>query len=377
MTPVRAVLLAFLLFAPATVPVTKHTVCFVTSAAEGKKGKGAPALILQDWFGKSPASTPTYVRDNLKFLESQPFDGLAIYVRSPDLSVNVTTAVLSDTALTLEAITDVLRPIARIQFKTLKHNFAAVLGLRPPDVFDDWTVVARNFGFLARAAREAGLKGVYFDNENYGVKWANYPKGVAYPAKTLAEYQAQARLRGRQVMEAMAAGFPDIVVLTLHGPYVSEPKAPSPLFPSWQNSNRLLGPFFAGFVEGAGDRAVCVDGGELYHLRKEEDFRRSYEWRRNAFASDQVDCAYVPPAARAKWAGRVEVAFGVYDRPFGGQPMDAPTLKSVLTHALRRTDRYVWLYIEGPTLLAPPERGGADAGWVQAIREGREQGSRR
>jgi len=358
----RPVLLAVLLLSPA--------------AAQEQKGRPTPCLILHDWFGKSPASTPAYVRDNLKFLESRPFDGLAVYVRSPDLSVNVTTTVMSDTALTLDAIADVLRPIARLTFKTLKHNFAAVLSLRPPDLFDDWTTVVGNFGLLARAAREAGLKGIYFDNENYGVKWANYPAGVAYPTRSLAEYQAQARLRGKQVMEAMTAAFPDVVVLALHGPYVSEPKAPSPLFPSWQGSNRLLGPFFAGLVEGAGDRGVCVDGGELYHLRKEEEFRRSYEWRRTAIASDRVDCAYLPPAVRARWAARVEIAFGVTDRPFGGFPMDPATLKSVLTHALRRTDRYVWLYVEGRTLLAPPERGGAEADWVQAIREGRDQGSR-
>ena len=368
MTLVRAVVLAALL--PAT--VTKQTVCFVT--AQETVERPGPCLILHDWFGKSPASTPAYVRDNLTFLESRPFDGLAIYVRSPDLSLNVTTSVMSSKALTYEEISDVLRPIARLPFKTLKHNFAAVLSLRPPDLFDDWTVVVRNFGFLARAARDAGLKGVYFDNENYGVKWANYPSGVACPEKSLAEYQDQARLRGKQVMEAMSEAFPDIVVLTLHGPYVSEPKAPSPLFPSWHLANRLLGPFFSGFVEGAGDRAVCVDGGELYHLRTEDDFRRSHEWRRTAFASDKVDCAYLPAPVREKWPGRVEIAFGVTDRPFGGQPMDPATLKSVLGHALRRTDRYVWLYVEGRTLLSPPERGGAEADWVEAVRQGREQG---
>src|SRR6185436_10178407 len=54
------------------------------------EGRAAPCLILHDWFGSSPAATPTYVRDHLEFLESQPFDGLAIYVRTPDLSLNVT-----------------------------------------------------------------------------------------------------------------------------------------------------------------------------------------------------------------------------------------------------------------------------------------------
>ena len=175
-------------------------------------------------------------------------------------------------------------------------------------------------------------------------------------------------------MEAMVAAFPEIVVLSLHGPYVSEPKAPSPLFPAWQDSSRLLGPFFAGFVEGAGDRAVPVDGGELYHLRKEDDFRRSYDWRKRTFASDEIDCAYLPPAVRSSYASRVEIAFGVYDRPFGGLPMDPPTMARVIAAALRRTDRYIWLYVEGRSYLEPPERGGAEAEWVLAVRRGRDEG---
>jgi len=243
-------------------------------------------------------------------------------------------------------------------------------------VFDNWTTVVQNFACLARAAREAGLKGVYFDNENYVAKWADYPKGVAYPRKSLEEYQTQARLRGKQVMQAMAAVFPDITVLTLHGPYVSEPKAPSPLFPSWHLSNRLLGPFFAGFVEGAGSRGRCVDGGELYHLRKPEDFRQSYEWRKKTIASERVNSAYLPAPVRALWQGRVDVAFGIMDQPFAGVAMDAPTLKTSLTHALRQTDRYVWLYIEGPTMLAPPSRGGASPEWVAAVRQARTEAAR-
>jgi hypothetical protein len=346
------------------------------SAAHSADPKPAPCLLLHDWFGSSPVATPAYVRDHLEFLESQPFDGIALYLRTPDLSLNVTLSVLSNTPLRYEKIAELLKPVARLPFKTLRHNFAAVLSQNPPDLFDDWSVVIQNFGLLARAAREAGLKGIYFDNENYGVKWGDYPAGVAYPGKSLAEYQAQARLRGKQVLQAMTAAFPDITVLTLHGPYVSEPKAPSPLFPSWQLSNRLLGPFFTGFVEGAGPKARLVDGGELYHLRKAEEFRQSYEWRKRTIASDRVDCAFLPAALRPQWPARVDVAFGVYDRPFGGIRMDAADLKSSLTQALLHADRYAWLYVEGPTLLAPPDRGGAPGERVDAIRQARSEALR-
>ena len=350
----------------------------LSPAARGEAGRdAAPRLILHDWYGKSPASTPSFVKEHLAFLETQPFDGLALYLRSPDLSLNVTTSVMSREPLAVEKIAEVLKPVAGLPFKTLAHNFAAVLTLKTPDLFDDWSVVLQNFGFLARASREAGLKGIYFDNENYEVRWADYPTGVAHPRKTLAEYQAQARLRGKQVMRALTAAHPDITVLTLHGPYISEPKAPSPLFPSWHLSNRLLGPFFAGFVEGAGARARIIDGGELYHLRTAEEFRRSYDWRKTALASDDVDCAYLPREIRARWAEQVEVSFGLYDRPFGGQEMDPAILERTVTRALKQTDGTVWLYVEGPTFLLPPSKGGADADWVAAVRRGREEALRR
>jgi hypothetical protein len=329
--------------------------------------KAAPRLLLHDWFGNSPVASPTFVRDHLDYLESLPFDGLALYLRTPDLRVNVTIGVLSNDRLGADDIDAVLRPVASLRFRRLLHNFAAVINRGPPDVFDDWDGVVRNFGLLAKAARAAHLEGVYLDNESYGSRWTNFPSGVTHPDKSLAEYQDQARRRGKQLMEAMTAVFPEITVIVLHGPYISEPKAPHPLFPEWSAANRLAGPFFAGLVEGAGTSGTCVDGGELYGLRTPEDFEKSYQWRKSELPSDRVDCSYLTPAIRARWSRTVQVAFGLYERP-----LDPATLRTLVERALLRTDRYVWLYVEGPTFLRPPGEGGAGADWVSAVRDGRD-----
>ena len=54
----------------------------------------------------------------------------------------------------------------------------------------------------------------------------------------------------------------------------------------------------------------------------------------------------VPDALRRRWASTVSVAFGVYDQPWEGQPMDAAHWEATLTAALCRSDRWVWAYTE-------------------------------
>lgn len=345
--------------------------------ARGSRAVPAPAaaapsfLIYAGWYGNT-IPTPSFVRDNRAFLETQPFDGLVLYLRNPSMTVNVTTGVMTSTPMSYETMMSVLEPVRGLAFTNLTHNFALVFGSTPPDFFDNWTVTIQNFANVARAVRDAGLKGIVFDNEQYFRPWANYPDGVRYPARSLREYQDQARRRGREVMEAMIAQFPEIAVITLHGPYVSEPKAPASLgFPSWWTANELLGPFFAGFTEGKGAQALNIDGGELYTLRTPAQFQGSYLWRKYDIASDAVDCAFIPPALRAVWPDRSNIAFGVYDRPFGGASMDPTILRSTIANALRQADRYVWFYAEAATYLLPPGRGGAGDAWVEALRQGR------
>jgi hypothetical protein len=335
--------------------------------------KSPPFLLLHDWFGRSPIPTPTFLWEHRSLLDSLPFDGLAVYLRSPDHALNVTATILSGKAVGYGEVVDVLGPLKGIDFRNMTENFAAVVGGAPPDFMEDWSVPIANFANLARAAREIGFKGIYVDDEAYQAPWPDYPDGVLHRGKSLREYQDQARFQGRRVMEAMVSEFPDITVILLHGPYISEPGAPAPLFPRWQSKNELLGPFFAGFVEGAGSRATVVDGGELYHLRTDEQFRRSYDWRKDRLPSAQVDCAFIPAALRPAWGDRVSLAFGVYDRPFNGNPMNPEILAVTLNRALRRADRYVWLYVEGPTFLRPPGEGGAPADWVEAVRRGRRE----
>jgi hypothetical protein len=329
----------------------------------------AVSLIYAGWFGNT-IPTPGFIRANQGFLESQPFQGIVAYLRNDATGQNATTGIMGGGRMSADAIAGILSPLKGLSWTTLVDNFGLVQGSTPPDFFDDWSSVIGNFADLAGALKDAGLRGICFDNEQYAAPWGDYPAGARYPTKSLSDYQTQARLRGSQVMQAMAARFPDIAVITLHGPYISELKAPASLgFPQWQSGNNLMGPFFAGFVDGAGDTASSVDGGELYTLRSDSDFMNSYTWRKYTLPSASVDCPFIPPALRAVWPNRVSISFGVYDRPFGGAPMDPGTLATTLTNALRHADRYVWFYTEGSTFLLPSSSGGASAAWVGSVRQ--------
>ena len=327
-------------------------------------------LIYAGWFGNT-IPTPAFIAANKAFLETQPFHGVVAYLRNDSTGVNVTTKVMTPTPLSVATIASVLAPLKGQSWTRLTRNFGLVQGSTPPDVFDDWSVVIQNFANCAQALKEAGLVGICFDNEQYFQPWGDYPSGARYySSRSLDDYRAQMRLRGKQVMEAMVAVFPNIAVITLHGPSVSEPFAPSSLkFPQWQSGNELLGPFYAGFMEGVGGSpALNIDGGELYTLRSAADFINSYNWRKFDEASAGVNSPFIPPALRAVWSGRISISYGVYDRPFGGAPMDPAILESTLKNALRQADHYVWFYTEGGTFLRPPSAGGATAPWVDAVR---------
>jgi hypothetical protein len=349
-----------------------------TAAApvEGSPAAPAPAqarsaeLIYAGWFGNT-IPTPAFIRNNKAFLETQPFHGIVAYLRDDSTGINATTRVSTGTPISQATIASILAPMAGQSWTTLKKNFGLVQGSSPPDVFDDWSVVIQNFKNCAAALKAAGFVGICFDNEQYAKSWGDYPSGASYaPGKTLNDYRAQQRLRGKQVMEAMVSVFPEIAIITLHGPSVSEPNAPASLqFPQWQSGNELLGPYYAGFMEGVGSSpALNIDGGELYTLRTANDFLASYNWRKFDEPSAAVNSPFIPLSLRPLWPQKISISFGIYDRPFGGASMTPTILASTLTNALRQADHYVWFYTEGGTFLRPSSSGGASVDWVNAVR---------
>ena len=259
----------------------------------------------------------------------------------------------------------------RGRFRRVTRNLVLAT-VHNADPFDDWTWVIANWTVLARAARDAGLAGILFDNEPYAERLWHWPDEVDYPY-TLPAYQFRYRLRGRELMQALRATWPDITVMVLHGPYLSDART----LPGVTNgqgvgdASDLSGHLFVGLVRGSGGTAGVVDGGEVYQYRTPQDFATSYAWRKQQLPQLPAPAAgrpLIPPRMQADWPRQVSIGFGLYDLAWKpGYPMDPGILRSTLANALARADDLVWLFTEGggPHQYLVP--GGVDPAWLDAI----------
>src|SRR5205823_233330 len=134
---------------------------------------------------------------------SLPFDGLTI-------STTTGSAIMNGDVRTYAAIASDFAPLNGLSFTRVKHNFALLNVDRPADFFGDWTVTIENFRVLAKVLKEKEIEGIFFDNEEYRQPLFNYPEDCDDHSKSLQQYQDQARLRGRQIMKAMAGEYPEI-----------------------------------------------------------------------------------------------------------------------------------------------------------------------
>jgi hypothetical protein len=259
----------------------------------------------------------------------------------------------------------------RGRFQRVTRNYVLAT-VRKTDPFDDWTGVIASWTVLARAARDAGLAGILFDNEPYAERLWHWPDEVDYPY-TLPAYQLQYRLRGRELMEALRAVWPDITVTVLHGPYLSDARTPQAVTNGQGvgDTSDLSGHFFVGLLQGYGGTAKVIDGGEVYQYRTPQDFATSYAWRKQQLPQLPAPAAgrpLIPPGVQADWPRRVSIGFGVYDLAWKpGYPMNPGVLRSTLANALARADDLVWLFTEGngPHQYLVP--GGVDQAWLDAI----------
>lgn len=344
----------------------------VAAALLGRWTSGAPTAQAQSRsaalvFHQQPYADTTFPKDvarNIDYIESLPFDGITVVI-------DASHSLMQGQAISYSEMYNSLAPLTGV-FKRMRHNFVLAYIDYPGDILSNdtaWATTAQNFANLAKAAKAVGLKGIFFDNEAYKNKWTNFPENIAGAvASQLPQYQQAVHERGKQIMQAMVREFPEIELLVFHGPYLSEPK--TPLYVRMNQAgasfeHELHGPFFAGFLDGLGNSAKLIDGGEVYQYRTASDFSKSYDWRKVGLASAATNCSFISNALRSIWANKVSIGFGQATYPAFGTSMSPDILKNSLSSALQQADDYVWLYTEENTWMNP---GGFPEQWEKAIR---------
>jgi len=213
---------------------------------------------------------------------------------------------------------------------------------------EDWSAVVDKARQAGRCCTEGRLAGIMFDVEQYdwerGVfRYDNRPQRATCSQE---QYAAQARLRGRQMAEALVAEKPDIDVLTTFAGSLRGGGA------------ELLLPFLEGMASVPG--CDVYDGCEpAYPFRT---LRHFLQWQ-----------GYMKTFSQTIGAGFglwVNHRIGVFDRSDVSRNYRPPEgLKHSLHYALRLSDKYVWLYAEDDLTFwpetTPPE-------YYEAIRQARE-----
>ena len=315
---------------------------------------------------------PAYLRQFVGELERQfPIDGLIITVDSDDHvreKIGLGSAGrglywFGGKAFKPGDFTKAIADLKATRFTRFTDNFMGfnaggdIRGLGVPDWFsDDWSRVSGNAAAAAYVAREGGLKGLVIDTEGYASggpqgPWRNPFFYQQYsddyngkPPHTMAECVEQVRKRGREFGRAVSSVYPEITLMFLHQTgYTGE------------TAYVLLAPFVDGIIEGCGDRATIIDGGEPAYLMMTRDDFTGLRGR----VKSSGRAASLIPGLRAR---KMQQAFGIWvdhspqgsggwhtdPKDWGKNHKSPKRLEHTLYNALTVSDRYVWLFVIHP-----------------------------
>ncbi len=306
--------------------------------------------------------TPTTDKlgEYLEQIEQAPYDGIRIKAVATDVEGKPASLSYAFYAAKWEreAFGQVIEDLKACDWQRMTDNFLAT-GANPGGVdwFDDegWGEIASHMGIAAWIAKEGGLKGIVFDAESYSEyhQWM-YNEQPMRAEHSFNEYYAKARERGRQVMEAIVAEYPDITVFMFFGNVVNSPSAggadPRPALAGAQYG--LYPAFIDGWLDAVPPTVKLVDACESgYRFTNMTDFLTAAQFIRGEAQS------LVSPENRAKYRAQVQVGFGIYLDAHANEPDAAwyldpgdgtPTelLGRNITNALRVSDEYVWTWGE-------------------------------
>jgi hypothetical protein len=352
-----------------------------SNPAKGENFRRQKQLIATGWDHVDPQR----LSENLQEMEKRPFDGVVIRVmgQRPDgqnVPLNWAFQEMQwDRAWFAESVDN----LKSCRSEKLTHNFVLV-NANPGTVdwFDDqgWESIVEHCRIAAWVAKQGGAKGILFDPEPYARPNAAFHH-AAQPQRddhTFAEYYAQARVRGREMMQAIADEYPDITLFCyfMNSVVVSAVGQSDPRQALASSRYGLYPAFIDGWLDAAPDTVTFIDGCEsAYRYNSTEAFLES------AVAIKGACQELVSPENRAKYRAQVQVSFGIYldaywnpkDSEWGAWHIDGlggpriERLRANASTALRVADEYVWIYGEKYRWWPTPNARVRDESWPEAL----------
>ena len=250
-----------------------------------------------------------FMRAHAAEMDQTPFDGCVYTLKclQPDgKEAGFIWSCWGKQAFTSEQVQHAIDDLKATHLKRLRHNFLR-FNVVPGELdwFDDYSAVINNARLAARVAREGGV-GILFDTEQYKGQLFNYRKQPGASTNTWEQYAAQARKRGREVMQAFQKGFPGLKVLMTFG-YAGRPwqETKGGKKPLSACSYGLLAPFLDGMIEAAQGGSQIIDGWESAYSYFEE---QKFQAARKMIHRDVLAMV----ADREKYRKVVSASFGLW-----------------------------------------------------------------
>ncbi len=318
------------------------------------------------------APDTAFMRKHIAQMEKSPFDGVffTIKVTKPDgTQGNFMSENWGSHAFTEADFKPALDDIKATKFGRFTDNFPLFLTVSTNrDWFDDFSAIMTNARLTASFARQANkatggrVPGILFDPEQYVDKLFTYSAQRDKATKSWDVYAAQARKRGRELMEAFQEGYPDLTVFSASGYsgafyYVQRGEKLS------EQDYGLLAPFMDGMTEAAKGKTKIVDGYEIGYPLKANQWRLAYK----AMDEDLLGIVADPKKYRQNtsagfgtWLDFNYTTWNVED--VSKNHFTPEEYEGVVRRALELSDEYVWMFTdqvrwwseEGKPVKLPP-----------------------
>ncbi len=310
-------------------------------------------LIHGGWERPDSADFLQYVRE----MEKTPYDGIILMLQGRDDAQKPVYVQKAFEAVPWkrEWFQKNIEELKQVRSTRLVHNFLRI-GTNPGNVdwFDDegWAQIIDHWRIAAWIAREGNLKGICFDAEPYSPPFfqMKYQAQRHRDQYSFEAYEAKARERGRQLMEAIQSEYPGMTLFTF---FMNSYNMKMLTGEALKDRTYSLYPaFINGWLDAALPEMKFVDGGEsAYFYRNELDFLRG------AIHLRQRALPLVAAENREKYLHQVRAGFGLYldsyvkpkTSRYYQEALDGSRVARLSVnarYAAQASDEYVWTWGE-------------------------------